>query len=261
VSCRSLIRTPNSSRRLLSHGPDTLPAQRPGHCNTQASFTPCNHIPSRVPARLSPTRSTGGHPLYTDRPPSTGTASVTGPGSAQADSDPKTSLSRPPALTWNWSTVLTLIRSHPPTSRMPMVTMSEIGPYPKTGEQVPVPQVLRCSTMTPRRAPRAPWKAQDVSHIMAPAVCILNPSNGTHNCRPGWRTCLGSTPSGSALLYACARPKPPSRTKKAQVRLASPSERRGGFGTCGWTGAGRPRIRPTACSRRRHAGTSPRCTC
>ena len=22
------------------------------------------------------------------------------------------------------------------------------------------------------------------SHIMAPAVCILNPSNGTHNCRP-----------------------------------------------------------------------------
>ncbi len=23
------------------------------------------------------------------------------------------------------------------------------------------------------------------SHIMAPAVCILNPSNGTHNCRPG----------------------------------------------------------------------------
>jgi hypothetical protein len=23
------------------------------------------------------------------------------------------------------------------------------------------------------------------SHIMAPAVCILNPSNGAHNCRPG----------------------------------------------------------------------------
>ena len=42
------------------------------------------------------------------------------------------------------------------------------------------------------------------SHIMAPAVCILNPSNGTHNCRPGWRTCLGSTPSGSVPLYACA---------------------------------------------------------
>ena len=136
-----------------------------------------------------------------------------------------------------------------------------VGPFPKTGEQVPVPQVLRCPTMTPRRAPRAPWKAQDVSHIMAPAVCISNPSNGTHNCRPGWRTCLGSTPSGSVPLYACACPKPPGRTKKAQVRLASPSERRGGFGTCGWTGAGRPRIRPTACSRRRHAGTSPRCTC
>ena len=120
------IRTSNGW--LLTHGPDTLPAQRPGHCNTQASFTPCNHIPSRVPARLSPTRSTGGHPLYTDRPPSTGTASVTGPGSAQADSDPKTSLSRPLALTWNWSTVLTLIRSHPPTSWMPMVTMSESDP-------------------------------------------------------------------------------------------------------------------------------------
>ena len=240
VSCRSPIRTSQLSRRLLSHGPDTLPAQRPGHCNTQASFTPCNHIPSRVPARLSPTRSTGGHLLYTDRPPSTGTASVTGPGSAQADSDPKTSLSRPLALTWNWSTVLTPIGSHPPTSWMPMVTTSESDPFQKTGEQVPVPQVLRCPTMTPRRAPRAPWKAQDVSHIMAPAVCILNPSNGTHNCRPGWRTCLGSTPSGSVPLYACACPKPPSRTKKAQVRLASPSERRGGFGTCGWTGAGRP---------------------
>ena len=79
------------------------------------------------------------------------------------------------------------------------------------------------------------------SHIMAPAVCILNPSNGTHNCRPGWRTCLGSTPSGSVPLYACACPKPPGRTKKAQVRLASPSERRGGFGTCGWRGAGRPK--------------------
>ena len=41
---------------------------------------------------------------------------------------------------------------------------------------------------------------------MAPAVCILNPSNGTHNCRPGWRTWLGPTPSVSVLLYACACP-------------------------------------------------------
>ena len=228
MSCRLPIGTHHSSRRLLTHGPDTLPAQRPGHCNTQASFTPCNHIPSRVPARLSPTRSTGGHLLYTDRPPSTGTASVTGPGSAQADWDPKTSLSRPLALTWNWSTVLTLIRSHPPTSRMPMVTTSESDPFQKTGEQVPVPQVLRCPTTTPRRAPRAPWKAQDVSHIMAPAVCISNPSNGTHNCRPGWRTCLGSTPSGSVRLYACACLKScRAAPKKAQVLLGAPYFHRG----------------------------------
>ena len=259
MSCRSPIRTPQLSHRLLSHGPDTLPAQRPGHCNTQASFTPCNHIPSRVPARLSPTRSTGGHPLYTDRPPSTGTASVTGPGSAQADSDPKTSLSRPLALTWNWSTVLTLIRSHPPTSWMPMVTTSESDPFQKTGEQVPVPQVLRCPTMTPRRAPRAPWKAQDVSHIMAPAVCILNPSNGTHNCRPGWRTCWVRLPTAAyrsthALAYEPSRAAP----MKAQVRLASPPERRGGFGTCGWMRCGQAQFRPTDSSRRRLAGTSPR---
>ena len=80
------------------------------------------------------------------------------------------------------------------------------------------------------------------SHIMAPAVCILNPSNGTHNCRPGWRTCLGSTPSGSVRLYACACLKScRAAPEKAQVRLASPSERRGGFGTCGWRGAGRPK--------------------
>ena len=31
-----------------------------------------------------------------------------------------------------------------------------VGPYPKTGEQVPVLQVLRCPTLTPRRAPQAP---------------------------------------------------------------------------------------------------------
>ena len=80
------------------------------------------------------------------------------------------------------------------------------------------------------------------SHIMAPAVCILNPSNGTHNCRPGWRTCLGSTPSRSVRLYACACLKScQAAPKKSQVRLASPAERWGGFGTCGWRGAGRPK--------------------
>ena len=32
------------------------------------------------------------------------------------------------------------------------------------------------------------------AHTMAPAVCILNPSNGTHNCRPGRRTCWVQLP-------------------------------------------------------------------
>ena len=248
VSCCSPTRTPTLSRKASylrhghSSGPTTRPRQHSGLLYTMHLHGHgCNHIPSRVPARLRPTRTTVGQPLYTVRPPSTGTApvytvrppstgtaSVTGPSSAQADSDPKTSLSRPLALTWNWSTVLTLIRSHPPTSWMPMVTTSESDPFQKTGEQVPVPQVLRCPTMTPRRAPRAPWKAQDVSHIMAPAVCILNPSNGTHNCRPGWRTCLGSTPSGSVLLYACACPKPSGPHQEGASSISLP------VGTAGW---------------------------
>ena len=80
------------------------------------------------------------------------------------------------------------------------------------------------------------------SHTMAPAVCILNPSNGTHNCRPGWRTCWVRLPM-AAYRSTHALANEPSRAApmKAQVRLASPSERRGGFGTCGWRGAGRPK--------------------
>ena len=85
------------------------------------------------------------------------------------------------------------------------------------------------------------------SHTMAPAVCISNPSNGTHNCRPGWRTCWVRLPTAAyrsthALAYEPSRAAP----MKAHVRLASPPERRGGFGTCGWIGAGRPNsVQPT----------------
>ena len=32
------------------------------------------------------------------------------------------------------------------------------------------------------------------SHTMAPAVCIMKPSNDIHNCRPGWRTCWVQLP-------------------------------------------------------------------
>jgi hypothetical protein len=58
------------------------------------------------------------------------------------------------------------------------------------------------------------------SHIMAPAVCILNPSNGTHNCRPGgglrWvdpqrQRTAPSMRSPDRLLML------PGRTGKAQV--------------------------------------------
>ena len=53
---------------------------------------------------------------------------------------------------------------------------------------------------------------------------------------------LGSTPNGSAPLYARACLEPfRAAPMKAQVRLASPAERWGGFGTCGWIGAGRPK--------------------
>ncbi len=47
------------------------------------------------------------------------------------------------------------------------------------------------------------------SHTMASAVCISNPSNGIHkpSSLPSWmEDLLGSTPTGSALLYACADP-------------------------------------------------------
>jgi hypothetical protein len=241
VSCCSPTRTPTLSRKASylrhghSSGPTTRPRQHSGLLYTMHLHGHgCNHIPSRVPARLRPTRTTVGQPLYTVRPPSTGTASVTGPGSAQADWDPKTSLSRPLALTWNWSTVLTPIGSHPPTSWMPMVTTSELDPFQKTGEQVPVPQVLRCPTTTPRRAPRAPWKAQDVSHIMAPAVCISNPSNGTHNCQPGWRTCLDSTMDVIIQPPAAAYRSTPAL---AQNLRAAPRRRKSislPVGTAGW---------------------------
>ena len=97
---------------LLTYG--HLCTSRHGHGHGR------NLIPSHVPARLRPTRTTGGltsparlrlitptgslhgpgpavscprqgRPLYTNRPPSTGTALVMGPSPAQADSDPKTS--------------------------------------------------------------------------------------------------------------------------------------------------------------------------
>ena len=56
------------------------------------------------------------------------------------------------------------------------------------------------------------------SHTMAPAVCISNPSNGTHNCRPGWRTCWVRPPSAAyrsthTLAYEPSRAAP----MKAQV--------------------------------------------
>ena len=106
-------------------------------------------------------------------------------------------------------------------------------------------------TTSPRRDARfyveGPWCE---SHIMAPAVFILNPSNGIHNhrnCRPGWRTSLGSIPIGSALLCACARPITLLRVAPEDARSIS----RGGalaqcrgFGTCGCTCVGTPQLRP-----------------
>ena len=68
-----------------------------------------------------------------------------GPSSAQADSDPKTSLSR---LT---GADLELVKGADSDQitltslLMPIVTTSESDPI-KAGEQVPVPQVLRCYT-------------------------------------------------------------------------------------------------------------------
>ena len=179
MSCCSPTRTPTLSRKASylrhghSSGPTTRPRQHSGLLYTMHLHGHgCNHIPSRVPARLRPTRTTVGQPLYTVRPPSTGTASVytvrppstgtasvTGHSSAQADSDPKTSLSRLIGAD------LKLVKGADSDQITPTYLLDangynvRVGPYPKTGEQVPVPQVLRCYTSTPRRAPRVPWKA------------------------------------------------------------------------------------------------------
>ena len=227
-----------------SSGPTTRPRQHSGLLYTMHLHGHgCNHIPSRVPARLSPTRSTGGHPLYTDRPPSTGTASVTGPSSAQADSDPKTSLSRLIGAD------LELVKDADSDQITPTYLLDangykvRVGPsgFPKdrrTGASSASLTMLYLDTTTSASSPMegtttsasSPVEGTTTSasspvegtwcesHIMAPAVCILNPSNGTHNCRPGWRTCLGSTHSGSVLLYTCACLKScRAAPKKAQV--------------------------------------------
>ena len=85
---------------------------------------------------------------------------------------------------------------------------------------VPAPQLLRCATTTPQRdryydtttkSSSPSGKAHAVSqtpNTMAPAVCILKPPNGTHNCRPGWRTCWVRIPSAAhcstlALAQSC----------------------------------------------------------
>ena len=221
-----------------------------------------NLIPSHVPARLRPTRTTGGltsparlrlitptgslhgpgpavscprqgRPLYTNRPPSTGTALVMGPSPAQADPDPKTSLSRPSGVDLELVTVLTQITPHlsPKCQSLqrPGGTLSR--------RQVPVPAsptMLHLDTTTSASSPvegtlceifdtttsasSSVEGAWCESHTMAPDVCILNPSNGTHNCRPGWRTCWVRLPSAAyrsthTLAYEPSRAAP----MKAQV--------------------------------------------
>ena len=59
------------------------------------------------------------------------------------------------------------------------------------------------------------------SHTMAPAVCISNPSNGTHNCRPKWRTCWVRLPTAAyrsthALAY---NPSGPHRRRRKFANL------------------------------------------
>ena len=68
---------------------------------------------------------------------------------------------------------------------------------------------------------------------------------------------LGSSPIGSAPLYACARPNTYSRPHpKAQVRLVTAGHLCRGFGTCGCIGVVTPKpFQP----RRSHGGTGPRC--
>ena len=264
VSCCSPTRTPTLSRAASyprhshSSGPTTRSRRHSAHLYTVHLHGHGRyHIPFRVLARLRPTRTTGGHlPLYTIRPPSTGTALVMGPSPAQADPDPKTSLSRPSGVDLELVTVLTQITPHlsPKCQSLqrPGGTLSR--------RQVPVPaspMMLHLDTTTSASSPvEGTWCE---SHTMAPAVCISNPSNGTHNCRPGWRTCWVRLPSAAyrsthTLAYEPSRAAP----MKAQVRLASPPERRGGFGTCGWMRCGQAQFRATDSSRRRLAGTSPR---
>jgi len=88
---------------------------------------------------------------------------------------------------------------------------------------------------------------------MAPAVCILNPSNGTHNCRPGgglrWvRSPTAAHRSKHALARssnhapACHASGPHWEGASSISRGGALAQRRG-FGTCGWKGVGTPNIR------------------
>ena len=93
------------------------------------------------------------------------------------------------------------------------------------------------------------------SHIMAPAVCILNPSNGTHNCRPGgglrWvRSPTAAHRSKHALArssnhaLAC-HASGPHREGASSISRGGALAQRRGFGACGWKGVGTPDRRPT----------------
>jgi hypothetical protein len=63
-----------------------------------------------------------------------------------------------------------------------------------------------------------------------------------HALACGYPTALRWGYHGVRLPRAAHKAHPsPGRRRRTQVRLASPAERRGGFGTCGWRGAGRPK--------------------
>jgi hypothetical protein len=88
------------------------------------------------------------------------------------------------------------------------------------------------------------------SHIMAPAVCILNPSNGTQNCRPGGGLQWVRSPTAAhrykhALARSSNHAFGPHWEGASSISRGGALAQRRGFGTCGWKGVGTPNGRPT----------------
>ena len=102
-------------------------------------------------------------------------------------------------------------------------------------------RALDLQPLDAHQGPRDGYQSVRESHNMAPAVCISNGTQRHPYCRPiggpvGFDSQRQRTRRTPVVITL---PKHHGTHQKAQVRLAAPAVRRGGFGTCGWADVGR----------------------